>query len=219
MIVETTHDVDTLGHYHGTFKAIASDTGFLPKPDFTIPISQPQLATVISNTDPSGKGRVTVKFDWQLHDTTDFIRMMSPDAGGTDQVSQNRGYVAIPEVGDQVIVGFVHNHPDRSFVMGGMFHGQVGLGRGAQNHMHSIQTKSGIKVLMNDNEKSVTILDPSGNNYIMDGNGNIEVTAPKNMTFNAGENLDINVCKNMNTNVGVDHSMSIAKNHKFTSTN
>ena len=26
--------------------------------------------------------------------------MMSPDAGGTDQVSQNRGYVAIPEVGD-----------------------------------------------------------------------------------------------------------------------
>lgn len=145
--------------------------------------------------------------------------MMSPDAGGTDQVSQNRGYVAIPEVGDQVIVGFVHNHPDRSFVMGGMFHGQVGLGRGAQNHMHSIQTKSGIKVLMNDNEKTVTILDPSGNTYFMDGNGNIEITAPKNMTFNAGENLDINVCKNMNTNVGVDHSMSIAKNHKFTSTN
>lgn len=45
--------------------------------------------------------------------------MMSPDAGGTDQVSQNRGYVAIPEVGDQVMVGFVHNHPDRPFVMGG----------------------------------------------------------------------------------------------------
>lgn len=70
---------------------------------------------------------MSVKFDWQLHDTTDFIRMMSPDAGGTDQVSQNRGYVAIPEVGDQVMVGFVHNHPDRPFVMGGMFHGQVGL--------------------------------------------------------------------------------------------
>ncbi|WP_246005114.1 hypothetical protein [Kaistella antarctica] len=25
------------------------------------------------------------------------------------------------------MVGFVHNHPDRPFVMGGMFHGQVGL--------------------------------------------------------------------------------------------
>ena len=33
---------------------------------------------------------------------------------------------------------------------------------------------------MNDDEKSVTILDPSGNTYFMDGNGNITVTAPKN---------------------------------------
>ena len=162
---------------------------------------------------------MTVKFDWQLHDTTDFIRMMSPDAGGTDQVSQNRGYVAIPEVGDQVMVGFVHNHPDRPFVMGGMFHGGTALGGGVQNHMRSIQTKSGIKVLMNDNEKSVTILDPSGNTYFMDGEGNIEVTAPNNMTFNAGENMNINVGKNMTTSVGEDHSMNITNNHQFTSTN
>lgn len=41
---------------------------------------------------------------------------LHPDAGGTDQVSQNRGYFTIPEVGDQVMVGFVHNHPDRPFV-------------------------------------------------------------------------------------------------------
>ncbi|NRS94115.1 type VI secretion system Vgr family protein [Frigoriflavimonas asaccharolytica] len=210
MIVETTHDVDTLGHYAGTFKAIASDTGFLPTPEFTQPIAQPQMATVISNSDPQGQGRITVKFDWQLHDTTDFIRMMSPDAGGTDQVSQNRGYVAIPEVGDQVMVGFVHNHPDRPFVMGGMFHGKVGLGGGAQNHMRSIQTKSGIKVLMNDNEKSVTILDPSGNTYFMDGAGNIEVTAPNNMTFTAGKNIKINA--------GVDIT-SVAGSNIFSTAN
>lgn len=212
MIVETSHDVDTLGHYKGTFKAIASDTGFLPKPEFTIPIAQPQLATVISNTDPSGQGRVTVKFDWQLHDTTDFIRMMSPDAGGTDQITQNRGYVAIPEVGDQVMVGFVHNHPDRPFVMGGMFHGGTGLGGGVQNHMRSIQTKSGIKVLMNDNEKSVTILDPSGNTYFMDGAGNITVTAPNDINFNAGANLNISVGQNMTTTVGMNQSNTIGMN-------
>ena len=43
MIIETTHDVDTLGHYKGTFKEIASDTGFLPKPEFTTPKAEPQL--------------------------------------------------------------------------------------------------------------------------------------------------------------------------------
>lgn len=219
MMTEVLHEVDALGRYSGRFEAIASDTGYIPTPDFTVPIAQPQIATVISNTDPLNQGRITVKFDWQLHDTTNFIRMMAPDAGGTGQVAQNRGYVAIPEVGDQVMVGFVHNHPDRPFVMGGMFHGGTALGGGINNHMRSIQTKSGIKVLMNDDEKSVTILDPSGNTYFMDGAGNITVTAPKNMTFNAGENLTINVGKDMKTSVGNDNAVSIINNHKFTSKN
>ena len=212
MITEATHEIDTIGHYTGSFQGIASDTGFLPKPEFTIPIAQPQIATVISNTDPEGQGRVQVRFDWQTNDTTHFIRMMSPDAGGTDQITQNRGYVAIPEVGDQVMVNFVHNHPDRPFVMGGMFHGGIGLGGGINNHMRSIQTKSGIKVLMNDDEKSVTILDPSGNTYFMDGKGNITVTAPNDMNFNAGGNMNISVGQNMTTNVGANQSNTVGMN-------
>ena len=78
--------------------------------------------------------------------------------------------------------------------------------------MRSIQIKSGIKVLMNDNEKSVTILDPSGNTYFMDGAGNIEVTAPNNMTFNAGENLDINVGKNATISVVENMTSTIGSN-------
>ncbi|WP_273008631.1 phage baseplate assembly protein V [Chryseobacterium sp.] len=219
MMTEVIHEVDALGRYKGRFEAIASDTGYIPTPDFIVPIAEPQIATVISNADPLGQGRITVRFDWQLHDTTNFIRMMSPDAGGTDQITQNRGYVAIPEVGDQVMVGFVHNHPDRPFVMGGMFHGGTALGGGVDNHLKSIQTRSGIRVLMNDAEGSVTIIDPSGNNYFMDGKGNITVTSPKNMTFNVGENLDINVGNNMRTSVGNDNAVSITNNHKFMSKN
>jgi len=212
MVTETTHEIDTIGHYSGSFEGIASDTGFLPKPEFTVPIAQPQIATVISNTDPEGQGRVQVRFDWQTNDTTHFIRMMSPDAGGTDQITQNRGYVAIPEVGDQVMVNFVHNHPDRPFVMGGMFHGGVGLGGGINNHMRSIQTKSGIKVLMNDDEGSVNIIDPSGNTYFMDGKGNITVTSPKNMTFNVGDNLHINVGKSMTSVIGENQNTTVTNN-------
>ena len=110
------------------------------------------------------------------------------------------------------MVGFVHNHPDRPFVMGGLFHGGTALGGGVNNHMRSIQTKSGIKVLMNDDEKSVTILDPSGNTYFMDGNGNIEVTAPKNMTFNAGENISINAGMNINSVAGQNVSTTAGMN-------
>ncbi|SHL22791.1 type VI secretion system Vgr family protein [Chryseobacterium polytrichastri] len=212
MITETNHEVDARGYYKGSFEAIAEGTGYMPKPEFHTPRPEPQIATVISNTDPEGQGRVTVRFDWQINDTTDFIRVMSPDAGGTDQINQNRGYVAIPEVGDQVMVNFQHGHPDRPFVMGGMFHGGTGLGGGINNHMRSFQTKSGIKLLMNDDEKSVNIIDPSGNTYLMDGQGNITITAPNNITFNAGGNLAINVGQNMTTTVEMNSNETVGIN-------
>jgi type VI secretion system secreted protein VgrG len=211
MVTETTHEIDTIGHYTGSFQGIASDTGFMPKPEFTIPIAQPQTATVISNTDPEGQGRVQVRFDWQTNDTTHFIRMMSPDAGGTDQITQNRGYVAIPEVGDQVMVNFVHNHPDRPFVMGGMFHGGVGLGGFADNRVKSIMTRSGHKVVFTEDE-SIIITDKSGNEIHLDTTGsNINITAPETMTLNC-KNMFINVGENMTTTVGRDQSDTIGMN-------
>ncbi|MDR2235541.1 MAG: phage baseplate assembly protein V [Chryseobacterium sp.] len=212
MITEAEHEIDTIGHYTGSFEAIASDTGYLPKPDFTVPMAQPQIATVISNTDPEGQGRVQVRFDWQTSDNTHFIRMMSPDAGGTDQVTQNRGYVAIPEVGDQVMVNFVHSHPDRPFVMGGMFHGGVGLGGGTDNRVKSIQTRSGHRVVFTEDE-SIIITDKSGNEIHLDTTGsNISITAPETMTLNC-RNMNINVGENMNTIVGMNKSNSIGLNH------
>ncbi|WP_080780149.1 type VI secretion system Vgr family protein [Chryseobacterium phocaeense] len=202
MITEAEHEIDTIGHYNGSFEGIAADTGFLPRPEFKIPKAEPQTATVISNTDPEGQGRIQVQFDWQTSDTTHFIRMMSPDAGGTDQITQNRGYVAIPEVGDQVMVNFVHSHPDRPFVMGGMFHGGVALGGGVNNHLKSIQTRSGIRILMNDEQGSVKIMDPSGNIYFMDGAGNISMKAPKNFTLHAGDNINITAGKEISISAG-----------------
>ncbi|GAA4152175.1 phage baseplate assembly protein V [Chryseobacterium ginsenosidimutans] len=212
MITEVTHEIDTIGHYTGSFEGIASDTGFLPKPEFKTPKAEPQIATVISNADPEGQGRIQVRFDWQTNDTTHFIRMMSPDAGGTDQITQNRGYVAIPEVGDQVMVNFVHSHPDRPFVMGGMFHGGVGLGGGASNRVKSIQTRSGHRIVFTEDE-SIIITDKSGNEIHLDTTGsNITITAPETMTLNC-RNMNINVGENMTTNVGVNKSDTILANH------
>ena len=211
MVTETTHEIDTIGHYTGTFHGIASDTGFLPKPEFSIPKAEPQTATVISNSDPEGQGRVQVRFDWQTNDTTHFIRMMSPDAGGTDQITQNRGYVAIPEVGDQVMVNFVHNHPDRPFVMGGMFHGGIGLGGGMSNRVKSIQTRSGHRVVFTEDE-SIVITDKSGNEIHLDTKGsNINITAPETINIKC-KNFNIDVTENMNTTVGINKSNNVGMN-------
>ena len=46
----------------------------------------------------------------------------------------------------------------------------------------------------------------------MDGQGNIEVTAPKNININAGANLNISVGQNMTTNVGANQSNTVGMN-------
>lgn len=209
MMTEVNHEVNARGYYTGSFEAIAEGTGFMPKPDFVIPKAEPQVATVISNIDPLNQGRIQVQFDWQLNDTTHFIRMMSPDAGGTGAITQNRGFVAVPEIGDQVMVGFEYHNPDFPFAMGGMFHGGVGLGGGMDNRVKSLQTRSGHRLVFTEDE-SILLTDKSGNELRFDTEGsNINITAPetitiksKNLKFDIEENIETKVGKNMDTNVG-----------------
>ncbi|MCQ9637335.1 phage baseplate assembly protein V [Chryseobacterium sp. WG23] len=209
MITEVSHEVDARGYYTGSFEAIAEGTGFMPKPDFIMPKAEPQVATVVSNIDPLNQGRIQVQFDWQLNDTTHFIRMMSPDAGGTDAITQNRGFVAVPEIGDQVMVNFEYHNPDFPFAMGGMFHGGVGLGGGMDNRVKSLQTRSGHRLVFTEDE-SILLTDKSGNELKFDTEGsNINITAPetitiksKNLKFDIEENIETKAGKNMDTNVG-----------------
>ncbi|WP_370445177.1 phage baseplate assembly protein V [Sphingobacterium multivorum] len=86
------------------------------------PKAEPQFGKVVSNTDPLNQGRVQVQFDWQQGTaSSEFIRVMSPDAGSSDDVKTNRGFMSVPEVGDQVMVNFVYQHPDRPVCDGWTF--------------------------------------------------------------------------------------------------
>ncbi|MBV8326145.1 phage baseplate assembly protein V [Chryseobacterium sp.] len=203
MITEVIHEVDARGYYDGRFEAIAADTGFIPRPEFDVPRAEAQFAKVISNTDPLNQGRVKIQFDWQSGpDTSEFIRVMTPDAGSSDKVNKNRGFMAIPEVGDQVIVNFVHQHPDRPFVMGGMFHGGIGAGGGANNIIKSLSSRSGNKLELNDGEGSVFLTDQGGANMKFDGAGNAQTNANNNKTVNVGNNNTVNAGSTSAINVG-----------------
>lgn len=186
MVIEITHSVDTLGNYLGLFKAIAADTGYLPTPEFHMPNTKQQMATVTDNKDP--QGRVQVRFDWQMNgNTSEWIRMMSPDAGSSEQVGKNRGFMAIPEIGDQVLVNFVHGHPDRPLVMGGLFHGKVAGGGGSGNNVKSLSSKSGHIVMLNDGG-GITIKDKTGGNHVVvDGNNKVTVTSSQTVELTNGK--------------------------------
>ncbi|WP_231999421.1 type VI secretion system Vgr family protein [Prevotella melaninogenica] len=219
IIIEITHEVSQGSYYKNRFKAIPATIKALPSPKVRMPLAETQMATVLSNADPQGKGRVRVRMNWQTDGMqTGWVRVMTPDGGSSDDVKSNRGFVFIPEVGDQVLLGFRHGDPARPYVMGSLFNGTTGGGGGNSNAIKSITTRSGIQIKLDDNGKSLHIQDASGNVVDMDGKGSMVVNAPNNIQLNA-TNIDITASNNINmssggnliTNVGANWLINVGK--------
>ena len=204
IIIDITHTASEEGYYSNEFRAIPAVTHYLPLPDVDMPIAEPQMAKVTRNDDKLGHGRVKVQMNWQTGNmSTDWIRVMTPDGGSSDEVRTNRGFVFIPEVGDHVLVGFRHGDPNRPYVMGSLFNGTTGAGGFAENHLKSIRTRSGHAIELNDSLSSlgITIKDRKGNYiHINSYEDSIVVNAEKDITFNAGETFTVNA-KNMALNI------------------
>ena len=201
IIIEITHEVSQGSYYKNRFKAIPATIKALPSPKVRMPLAETQMATVLSNADPEGKGRVRVRMNWQTDGMqTSWVRVMTPDGGSSSDVKSNRGFVFIPEVGDQVLLGFRHGDPARPYVMGSLFNGTTGGGGLEGNHMKSLTTRSGHTIKLNDSLSSlgITIKDIKGNSIHIDSVGDdIIINAKRNITINAGETFTVN-CKNAN---------------------
>ena len=210
IIIEITHEVSQGSYYKNRFKAIPATIKALPSPKVRMPLAETQMATVLSNADPEGKGRVRVRMNWQTEGMqTGWVRVMTPDGGSSSDVKSNRGFVFIPEVGDQVLLGFRHGDPARPYVMGSLFNGTTGNGGGSNNSIKSLKTRSGISVILNDDNKSLAIKDAGGSSIHLDGNGNILINAPKNIQFHAGNDMSLMVGHDLQVNVGNSQTMNI----------
>ncbi|AWG24097.1 type VI secretion system Vgr family protein [Flavobacterium kingsejongi] len=207
LVTDITHVCDESGNYHNTFDAVPDTVAAPPYGNVhSFPMAESQPATVISNDDPSGLGRIQVAFAWQQDNGTNtpWIRMTNPHSGG------GKGFYFVPEVGEEVLIAFEGGNAEKPFVLGAMYNGPaMSEYHTSGNDKKVIQTRSGTKVIMDDAEGSVFIEDPSGNTWKMDGKGNITVNAPKNMTFTVGENFNINVGKDMITQVGENRTTTI----------
>ena len=217
-ITEITHTVGEDCYYSNTFKAIPAVVDTLPEPEVEMPIAEPQMARVTRNDDKFGHGRVQVQMNWQTEKmSTDWIRVMAPDGGSSDQVESNRGFVFIPEVGDQVLVGFRHGDPNRPYVMGSLFNGTTGAGGFAENHLKSLTTRSGSTITFDDSAHTILLQTTHANKIFVDEkNGTIAISSAeevnintKNVNINASEDMKINVGKNLELNVGEDTNISI----------
>lgn len=184
-IVGIEHEVRRDGHYSNSFVGVPDGTVHIPVPDVKRPLALPELATVKENNDDKGQGRVKVAFDWQKNGkTTNWIRVQTPNAGVSGAVPKNRGWVFVPEVGDQVMVSYEHGNPDRPYVTGSVFHSGSGKGGDKDNKVKSIITRSGNAIVFDDETGSIVITDQTGKQLIMlDGTDAITVMAKKSITF------------------------------------
>ena len=215
IIIEITHEVSQGSYYKNRFKAIPATIKAMPSPKVRMPLAETQMATVLSNADPQGKGRVRVRMNWQTDGMqTGWVRVMTPDGGSSKDVKSNRGFVFIPEVGDQVLLGFRHGDPARPYVMGSLFNGTTGGGGLEGNHMKSLTTRSGHTIKLNDSLSSlgITIKDIKGNSIHIDSVGDdIIINAKRNITINAGETFTVNA-REMEVNIDRDIIEKIGKN-------
>ena len=217
IIIEITHEVSQGSYYKNRFKAIPATLKALPSPKVRMPLAETQMATVLSNADPEGKGRVRVRMNWQTDGMqTGWVRVMTPDGGSSSDVKSNRGFVFIPEVGDQVLLGFRHGDPARPYVMGSLFNGVTGSGGFAANHKKSLTTRSGSTVTFDDTAHTILLQTTRANKIFIDElNGTITISSAEEVNVNT-KNVNINASENMNVNVGKNFTMQVGEDSNVT---
>jgi len=174
------------------------DSGAFPK-------SHEQMGRVVENADPLGLGRVRVQMVWQEagSEKTPWIRLLQPHSGS------GKGFYFVPEIGEEVLVDFQGGNAEKPYVIGTQYNGKEKSGYAdKENNIKAVHTRSGTKIILNDSEGSILIEDPSGNTYHMDGQGNIKVSAPRNISFTAGQNINISAGQNITTTAGMNISAS-----------
>ncbi len=130
-----------------------------------------------------------------------WMRWVSPDA------SESKGMAIRPDVGDEVIVGFLNNDANQGVVLGSMYSktrpGSELLAANEQNNkkgwvvktdLHlifdtendiiEVKTPAGVIITISDQDKKISIVDANSNEVVMDNNG-IEFTSSKDFKVSA----------------------------------
>ena len=178
--------------------------------------------------DPDGQRRVKVSMPLLAPDG-DAIWMRL--AGG--YASVNAGVYFMPEIDDEVVVGFLNGDPGAPIVLGSL---QSSLRKAPYvpeqtNAKKAIVTKNQLKlifddekkticietpgahsILMSDEDKSVTVKDTTGNKVLLDQSG-ITMSSPGNVTISAKGSVHISG----NAGISVELSANVAISGQNTS--
>ncbi|BAY23215.1 hypothetical protein NIES2100_29790 [Calothrix sp. NIES-2100] len=166
-----------------------------------------QIGVVVQlQGDPNGEDRILVKapiIDSQSEGI--WSRIATLDAG------KNRGSFFRPEIGDEVILGFLNDDPRDPIVLGmlnssakpaplkaadenhhkGFFtRSQMKVSFDDEKKIITLETPGGNKIIISDEDKGITLKDQNGNTMTMNDRG-ITMKSPKDITLEATGKLTL----------------------------
>ncbi len=164
-------------------------------------------AIVVDNEDPDSLGRVKVKYP-TLPDMPEsyWARLVMPMAG------QDRGWMTIPEVDDEVLVAFVHGDINHAIVLGSLYNGvdtPPYANDDGENNLRVFQSRSGHRVTFDDTSGDERIEVCTNNEEVWivwdAANSTLAVYAGQDIIIEAGNKIEL-TC----TDFIVDASASVS---------
>jgi Rhs element Vgr protein len=115
--------------------------------------------------DPEGEERILVRIP-VIHKSDEgaWCRISLPDAGN------ERGLLFRPEINDEVLVGFINNDPRHGVILGMLNSSALPahLPASDDNHEKGYQSRSKMRMIFNDDKKSILIETPGGHKVTID---------------------------------------------------
>jgi uncharacterized protein involved in type VI secretion and phage assembly len=122
---------------------------------------------VEANDDPDKEGRIKVKFPWFDDNTvSEWCRVRQLYAGN------GYGTFFVPEVGDEVLISFIHGDMRLPVILGGLYNGKdkPAVFRDQQNDVKSIRTKGKheLQFIDTSGKNAVTLITANQNKLVLD---------------------------------------------------
>lgn len=219
-VEKITHFLGDGGKYSNTFECTPVEIAHPEYEKYKNRGAQLQHGVVVDNDDPEQLGRIKVKFPW-IGEETHWIRYLTPHAGA------ERGWYVLPEINDEVLVGFENGNPDKPIIIGSVWNGKdkpPGEAYDSKNDVKMFLTKGGNKILIRDEggKEAIEIVNVDGKNSILmeaagpditikstgdiaidganikiKGSGDITIEADGNIKGDAGSNMELKAGANM----------------------
>ena len=239
LITGISHYAENDGSYHNEFLAIDPSSEYPPYSfGDCYPHTETQRAVVKDNKDPEHLGRIRVQFLWQQEQDdsqlTPWVRIAQPHGGG------DKGFYFIPELEEEVVVGFENGNAEKPYVIGTLYHGQAKPSDSwydDEDNIKAIRTRSGHTLEFHDTDGNefIKIYDNEKDNFILtfstvdkliklQSKGNIEMYADNDIIMRAGNNIDMEAevdinskaGKNIHEEAGENNTIGIGKDRTIT---